>query len=162
MPTNHYQASEDTGLRARAEAALSKESQADSDLPQLSLEELRRLVHELSVHQMELDLQNEELRRTRIEVEESRDRYTELYDFAPVGYLTLTDKGLIEESNLMASQLLGATRDTLVNRPLSKYVREEDIKSYYLFLKRLFAQETKQTTDIVMIRKDGAPFHARL
>ncbi|MEJ2718787.1 MAG: PAS domain-containing protein, partial [Deltaproteobacteria bacterium] len=125
-------------LRERAEQALSKEVPVDNDLSQLPSEDLRRLVHELRVHQIELDIQNEELRRARVEVEESRDRYTDLYDFAPVGYLTLSDKGLIKQINLTGSRLLGVERAFLIHRPLSRFVKQEDLSAYYEYWRELF------------------------
>ncbi|MBU1240318.1 PAS domain-containing protein, partial [Myxococcota bacterium] len=86
----------------------------------------RRLVYELQVHQIELEMQNEELQRVQSELEESRDRYFDLYDMAPVGYLILSEKGLIVEVNLTASKMLAVTRDTLIHRPLSRFIHADD------------------------------------
>ena len=77
------------------------------------------LLHELHTHQIELELQNEELRRAQIALEESRNRYRALYEFAPVGYLTLTGEGLIAEINRIGATLLGAECKDLINRRFS-------------------------------------------
>ena len=80
------------------------------------------LIHELEVHQIELEMQAEELRRAHIALEESRDKYLDLYEFAPIGYFTLTDKALIAEVNLTGATLLGAERKKLVNARFRKFV----------------------------------------
>ena len=85
-------------------------------------EETRRLIHELEVHQIELEMQNEELRRAREELELSRDRYAELYDFAPVAYFTFDAHGVIRELNLAGVQLLGVERLLLANKPFTSLI----------------------------------------
>ena len=79
-------------------------------------------MHELQVHQIELEMQNEELRRAQETIAESRDRYADLYDFAPVGYFTLDPQGLILEVNLTGARLLGAPRDSLLRKPFILFV----------------------------------------
>jgi PAS domain-containing protein len=103
-------------LRRKAEKLL---SEAPETPALMSGTALKGLVHELSVHQIELEMQNEELRRSREQLEESRSEYEELYDFAPVGYLTLDKRGLITRANLTACSLLGVERSHLVKKPFT-------------------------------------------
>ena len=84
------------------------------------------LIHELEVHQIELEMQNEELRRAQLEIEGSREKYFDLYDFAPVGYLTLDEKGSISELNLTAAALLGIARKSALNKPFSLFPLEAE------------------------------------
>src|SRR5215469_9846075 len=86
---------------------------------------LQRLVHDLEIHQVELNLQNEELRKAQVELAASRDRYTDLYEFAPIAYVTLDKQGRILESNLMAARLLGVERRSLLRANLTKFVSSE-------------------------------------
>lgn len=111
-------------LRRRAEALLREE--AAKGAPGRTADDAQRLVHELQVHQVELEMQNEELRRSRAEVEAGLERYTELYDFAPMGYLTLGRDGAIRRSNLAGARLLGVERARLSGRRFGVFVREPD------------------------------------
>src|SRR3989338_4480824 len=95
-------------LRAEAEARLARAPPADG-----TQRPAKELLHELQVHQIELEMQNDTLRQTQLDLEESRDRYMDLYDFAPIGYLTLTRGGLIREVNLTGALLLGMERNKL-------------------------------------------------
>ncbi|MEI7954893.1 MAG: PAS domain-containing protein, partial [Verrucomicrobiota bacterium] len=90
------------------------------------------LDHELQVHQLELELQNEELQRTVEELEDSRQRYFDLYDLAPVGYLTIGPAAQILEANLTAATLLGTDRRWLVTKPLTSFIHKEDRDHFYL------------------------------
>ncbi len=85
-------------------------------------DEVRKLLEELTIHEEELKIQNEELLRIQIELEASRARYFELYDLAPVGYITLTPELVIREANLAASRLLGTERNKLINKRLSSFL----------------------------------------
>ena len=120
-----------------------------------------QLLHDLRVHQVELEMQNEELRRTEAELEASRARYFDLYERAPVGYLTINEAGLVVEANLTASTLLGVTRGALVKQPMTRFLVPEDQDQYYLYRKRLFATGAPQVIDLRVRRRDGTQFWAR-
>jgi len=118
--------------------------------------------HELRVHQIELEMKNEELRRAQKELEISRERYFELYDLAPVAYCTLSGKGLIQEANLAAATMLGVSRKELVNRPITRHILTEDQDLYYLHRKVLFDTGTRSGFDLRMVNSQGGTFNAHL
>ena len=148
------------GLRWRAEE---KAGVKETDSPDntLSPEEVRLVLHELRVHQIELEMQNEELRRAQDELEASRERYFDLYDLAPVGYLTISEQGLILEANLTAAKMLGVARGALVKQRLTSFILPEDEDIYYRHLRRLFATGAPQVDDLRMA-KSGGFFWARV
>jgi PAS domain S-box-containing protein len=147
-------------LRRRAEEkALAAEAQAQKTP---SPKEAKRLLHELQVHQIELEMQNEELRRAQGELEASRARYFDLFDLAPVGYFTLSEQGLILEANLTGAGLLGVERRDLVKRPLTRFILPEDQDIYYQHRKQLFETGTPQVYELRVLRADATPFWARL
>ena len=122
----------------------------------------QRLLHELQVHQIELELQNEELRQAQTGIETARARYFDLYDLAPVGYFTLDETGLILEANLTGANLLGAERAALVKQPFIRFVVRDDADSFYLLTRQLFKTRTPQACELSLSRKNGAPFTAWL
>ncbi|MFI3155084.1 MAG: EAL domain-containing protein [Methylococcaceae bacterium] len=124
---------------------------------------VEELLYELRVHQIELELQNEELQRARAALEASHSRYLNLYDFAPVGYLTLNADGEIIEANLTAADLLGAERHTLLNRHFSAWITQEDSDRWYLLLKSAqeHTREEQRGFELRLKRGDNY-FHARL
>ncbi|MCX5975405.1 MAG: PAS domain S-box protein [Coprothermobacterota bacterium] len=132
------------------------------ELEALSPEETRKTLHELRVHQIELEMQNEELRRAQEELDISRVRYFDLYDLAPVGYCTLSEKGLILEANLTAATLLGVSRGALVKQLLTRFILEENQDTYYLHRKQLFQTGEPQACEVRLVKKDGTSFWARL
>ena len=91
------------------------------NLSEVPPESMANLIHELQVHQIELKMQNKELRRIQGELEKGRDQYSHLYDFSPVGYVTLTEKGIIHEANLTLASMLGVERSVLVGKPFSSF-----------------------------------------
>ena len=120
------------------------------------------MLHELRVHQIELEMQNEELRRTQGELEASRSRYFDLYDLAPVGYLTLSYHGLILEANLTAAKLFGVARKQLVKQPVTRFIVREDQDIYYRYCKQFFETGAPRACELRMLRADAAQFWARL
>jgi PAS domain S-box-containing protein len=125
-------------------------------------EETQHLLHELQVHQIELEMQNEELRQAQESLEASCSRYFDLYDLAPVGYITIGEEGLIREANLTAATLLGVKRDFLAQRPLNRFVFRDDQDIYYLHHKRLLKTGAPQAWELRMRRSGGEPFWARM
>ena len=148
-------------LRRLAEKAIKETADDNDDLSGKSPEEMSSLIHELRVHQIELEMQNEELRRMHAELENSRDRYSQLYDFAPIGYCTVSEKGMILEANLTAATLLGIERSTLVKSPLSRFILNKDQDVYYRHRKLLFETGEPQACELRMVRTDIA-FWVRL
>ena len=148
-------------LRQRAEAQLRKQP-ADRDTLRVAPEETRHLLHELEVHQIELEMQNEELRQAQEELEESRAKYFDLYDLAPVGYLTLNEQGLILEVNLTAAKLFGVEKSRLVKKPITRFMVREDPDIYYLRHQQLFETCAPQVCELRMVRKGGVPFWVQL
>jgi PAS domain S-box-containing protein len=100
------------------------------------------------VHQIELEVQNDELIRTQVELERARERYFELYRLAPVGYLSLSEEGRILEANQCAAALLRTPAETLVGRWLSRFVLPEDGDAYESFHKRLFGTGQAQAAEV--------------
>ncbi len=128
----------------------------------LSADAAHRLVHEMRVHRVELELQNEELRKTQEDLESARARYFDLYDLAPVGYLSLDGKGVIEEANLTGATLLGLSRIELTGKPLTRFIVREDQDVYYLHRKQLLKTGMPQACEARLVRKDGARFWSRI
>jgi PAS domain S-box-containing protein len=162
MSTRKLKTDEKGDLRRRAEAA-EKTAAQKSDNPETnSPENTELLLHELRVHQIELEMQNEELRRAQQELEESRERYFSLYDIAPVGYLTINKKGLILEANLTVYSLLGMPRGSLVKQLITRFIPKEDQDSFYLHRKLLFDTAEPQTCELRLLPKNGNFFFAQL
>lgn len=150
-------------LRQRAEALAGERARAIPEDPEaLSPQVARRALHELRVHQIELEMQNEELRRTQEELEGSRARYFDLYDLAPVAYFTLSDQGLILTANLTAAKLFGVARGDLVKQPFSSFVLRADQDIYYLNRKALWETGDSQVWEMRVLMKDAAPFWVRV
>jgi PAS domain S-box-containing protein len=147
------------GLRQRAEQQV--QAPASEGMHILSPEETGRILHELRVHQIELEMQNEELRASRDELEAARARYFDLYDLAPVGYFTLSEAGLILEANLAGATLLGVARTALVKQPLSRFIFREDQDAYYAYRKNLQAGQPT-ACELHMVKHGGAVFWVRL
>ena len=146
-------------MRKRAEALLNK---APDEIREVPVEDIQHLVHELRVHQIELEMQNEELRRTQMELEAARNKYSDLYDFAPVGYFMIGEKGMIEEVNLTGASMLGVERRLLIGMPFSRFIFKEDQDIFYLHRQKLLGTETLQSCELRLLKKDGHEFWAGL
>ena len=149
-----------SGLRRRAEGKLEA---VDAPAPEdLGPGQVRAMLHELRVHQIELEMQNEELRRAQVALEESRARYFELYDLAPVGYVSLSPEGIVTEANLTAARLFGTDRSALVNLPLSGFVMVEDQDVFYRCRNELRKTGSPQVCELRMRRPGISHFWARM
>jgi len=146
-------------LRDRAEKILQeKATESQEKLETLSLEDTRRALHELRVHQIELNMQNEELRRAQVELEALKERYFDLYDMAPVGYCIISETGLFLEVNLAAATMLGLTRKALVKQPISRFIFKDDQDKYYLHREKLFKTGEPQSCELRMVKSDTTTF----
>lgn len=163
MSDQEFHSSQADTLRQRAEkvyrlnAAQSSEN-LEAELP----EETRQILHELRVHQIQLEMQNEELRRVQLELEITRKKYFDLYDLAPVGYVILDETGIILEANLTAAVMLGAERSQLVNKSITRFVLREDQDLYYLCHKQLLETHERQGCEMRMVRMDGLSIWAQI
>jgi PAS domain S-box-containing protein len=162
-------------LRQRAEE---KAVRMTENLEAMSLEEIQRILYELRVHQIELEMQNEHLQRAHVEIDVARERYYALYDLAPIGYFTLSEHGLFLEANLAASTMLGVDRGTLIKQRISRFIPEDDHDIYYHYRKRLFKTHSvlgqgsaqanpgqtgeHQGCELRMVKNDGSLFWAHL
>ena len=147
-------------LRRRAQQRLARLRGRKPDAPQ---DDQAALLHELQTHQIELEMQNEELRAAQAELTAARDRLADLYDFAPVGYVTVSPKGQIRQANQTAAEMLGVPRIALAGRWLSSFVARDSQPFLYDHLRRL--QECgrgRHTCELCLRREDGTTFWADL
>ena len=121
-------------------------------------EDTAELIHELRVHQIELEIQNEELRNAQLELADSRNKYCELYDFAPVGYFTLNKEGLIVGANLTGASFLGEERGNLLKSKFSHFIAPGSQDDFYLHHKKVVESGTRQSCEVKLRRKDGTEF----
>ena len=163
MTSSNDQGQQAAELRLRAEEDLQQAAQSPQSLLALSPEETRRALHELRVHQIELEMQNTELRRAQTDLESERKRYFDLYEMAPVGYCTVSEAGLITRANLSAADLLGIVRGAKAGRPIfSGFILEEDQDIYYRQRKKLLATNATVRCELRMVKGDGTGFWAHL
>ena len=141
-------------LRQQAEERLGKQKTAATSTLDA---DTQALIHELRVHQIELEMQNEELVQARAEAEAVRRLYTDLYDFAPVGYFTLARDGAINKINFAGAALLGVERDQLIKRRLGAFVPAQSLKTLNTFFDRVFTSGENETCDIEFLKDGAAP-----
>jgi PAS domain S-box-containing protein len=150
-------------LRQKAEAALRRKApQLSSQLEAHSLEEMRQTLQELQIYQIELEMQNEELRRSQVALDAERARYFDFYNLAPVGYISVSEGGLIVEANLTLATLLGIDRGALLKQRITRFILNEDVSAYYLLHKKLIENAGPQRCELRMQKSDGTQFWAHL
>ncbi|MEI6217643.1 MAG: PAS domain S-box protein, partial [bacterium] len=146
-------------FRKRAEAiAAKKKAICTKALDGMSPKDVRHLVHELDVHQIELEMQNDELLRAQEELDKSRERYFDLYNLAPLSYLTLSRKGVILEVNLATATLLGMAKSKLIGRSLASFISKDGQDCYYKRRKALIETNEAQAFEVMMVRHNGTQF----
>lgn len=128
----------------------------------LSASEIREMVFDLQTHQIELELQNEELRKTQEDLLASRTRFADLFDFAPVGYVTVNKQGIIFEANLTIAKMLKKERRFLIHQPLLHYIFSEDISPHYTQFLKTLENPGQQNCEIRFKQKGGANFDAQI
>ena len=132
-------------LRKQAERLLSTTRRQVTRMP---AEDVQKLVHELQVYQIELEMQNDDLRQAQLEMEVARDRYVELYNFAPIALLTMTDEGEILEVNLAACELLGLDPDQILHQKITHFILAASQDAFYLLCHRVFRTRRWQSADL--------------
>jgi diguanylate cyclase (GGDEF)-like protein/PAS domain S-box-containing protein len=155
--------------KAEAEAKFARDLRAAAEkklalMPHLDISNrpVEEILHELQVHQIELEMQNEELRHTQILTEESRDRYVDFYDFAPIGYITIGREALIEEINLAGAALLGEERSKLLHRRFSTFISPVDRDHWYQYFTSVLQRDVKLTCELTIVQANGASLSVQL
>ena len=146
-----------TTLRQKAENLLSKKQQLESDWD-FSQAEILKLIHELEVYQIKLEIQNEELLLSKEQSELATDKYTELYDFAPSGYFTLSKEGKVIDVNLTGSNMFGKERLKLINSQFEFFVSDDTKNIFNLFLEKIFKSEVRESCEVNFLSNDKSVF----
>jgi diguanylate cyclase (GGDEF)-like protein/PAS domain S-box-containing protein len=144
-------------LRSAAEKKLATMPHADT-----STRSVDEILYELQVYQIELEMQSQELKRAQLMIEESRDRYTNFYDLAPVGYITLGREALIDEINLTGATLLGKERGKLLHKRFAAFVAPEDRDRWDQYFTGVLQQDDKLTCELAVLRADKTRRQVRL
>ncbi|HEV8327088.1 MAG TPA: ATP-binding protein [Nitrospiraceae bacterium] len=131
------------------------------DLAAMQIKDVQHLVHELQVHEIELEMQNDALRKAQMDLESARDRYLDLYDSAPIGYLTLNPKGMILEGNLPACTLLGINRKDLLGKPVIGFVAAKDQATVLHHIRESFKEGARQACEVGLAQQRDAPVLVR-
>ena len=145
-------------LRQQAEAIIRDKASLTNSLPEtMTVAGMQRTVFELQVHQIELEMQNDELRRTQLLLETARNRYFELFDLAPVGYCTVSESGLVLEANIAAATLMGIGRSALMGQHISRFIGRDYQDTYFRLREQLLNTGTPQTCELEIVGSDGHP-----
>jgi PAS domain S-box-containing protein len=145
-------------LRGRAEQRLRERKEAANP----ALREPERIVHELELHQVELEIQNEELREARLELESALARYTEIFDFAPIGYVTTTLDGIIREVNHAAAKLVGRMRSQLVGQRFCLLVPAPHAAAFTELVRLALVNEARESCELELLESPGKTIAVRL
>ena len=157
MPKGKPNSEDDSARRNGEEKRLAKKPKG------LPYGDQDNLLHELKVHQIELEMQNEELRRVQTDLEESRSQYIDLYDSAPVGYLTFDVNGVVKNINLTGAQLLGVEKSSLTDKPFATFLdSRESAELFYLHIRQALRSGRNETCELVAKRSGSAPFRGQL
>jgi PAS domain S-box-containing protein len=159
---NRINKSENFDLLRRKAEGIIREDETDppESLKNVPLDESSRMVHELRVHQIELEMQNDELHRTHEDLEKEHEQYLDLYDFAPVGYCTISEQGQVMATNLTATTMLGMTRNNLIGQRITRFIRDEEQHTFARNIRQLFATGEAQGCELGMEKSDGTHFWA--
>ena len=144
-------------IQIRAEAMLSK---SGADIARMSSVDIEKLLFEFQVHQIELEVQNEELQRAHEELSASRDDFARIYNLSPVAYLALNEQGIVKRANMAAAQLLGCSIEALVNKKLGKFIHPSDQDNYYFFIRDLVMEKNNQILNAKLVTNISEPIHS--
>ncbi len=137
-------------LRIRAEEKI--EGKKDR---QVLEPDVKKLLHELQVHQVELEMQNEELKQAYEIAEDALRKYTLLYDFAPTGYITLNSEGIISEMNFTGAEILGSKRHSIISKNLKTFIADDSKLVFNNFLKKIYSGKVKEYCTIAIADRDS-------
>ncbi len=151
-----------TSLRRSAEKKLTGRKSSEKLDAIMSFEEVQRLLHELEVHQIELEMQNQELLDTQAELETARNKFEELFHFSPVGYLTINRDGIVDEANLKSAGMLGVGRLAFLGKPFQHFILKDDQAAFLQCHRIVFSTGASLSCDVRIKRKDGTSFVAEL
>ncbi|MDY6853218.1 MAG: PAS domain S-box protein [Thermodesulfobacteriota bacterium] len=146
-------------LRRQAKVFIQKNHEEVMPVDQKNIQ---RMIEDLQIHQVELELQNDELQRIQLELEEARDRYFRLYDFAPIGYFTISDKGMILEANLTGAEMVHKERELLIGRPFFRFIHRDDRDLFYIHIQKLFRTKARQRCELRLLKLNGSEFYVQL
>lgn len=148
-----------SALRSKAEEEVNLRAGRSEEM---SSNDINELIHELDVHQVELEMQNEDLRESEIKLADALASLTDLYDFAPSGYFTISEKGFIIKLNLTGAKMLQRERSTLANNLFSNFIHKDDHKVWYLHRKKLLEEREELFCELRLIRDDKTHLWVRL
>lgn len=160
MKQKKAESGQESDLRSQAEERLKKAEGRSADPAKDACEE--GLIHELQVHHIELEMQNEELRRAKLETEEALAKYSDLYEFAPIGLFTLNAVGQILEVNLTGASLLGLERRLLLSKRFEQFIEPKARPVFDNFLREVFRTGVKLTCELKLLKKERLEAHVRV